>query len=586
MADTTFVDRDLSPGNRVVAAWLNDVNNLRYGAGNAARGADLLQFIQAGSSAGIRTVQAKERDIVSVKDFYLAGQTPGDGVIDDSIAWNKAFAAAMGGTVLIPPPAVNYLLLHPLNLTTAPGIACKGIIIKYEGGIDVSGATTPIVAKHLGHVFDCTGSADIVFENINVYGSPVTTPLTMVWNARNSSNDSVGRLRFINPRSSGKFSAAVICLYGSEENEIIAPHLYNDYTAAAGKVLCFTGNNILGLSSTFTTVTTGSHSTLINNIWGGSLALQSSHVNADVIYIEAASAVRCFGTWMFCATGAAAGRSLVTVDLLNATSDNCSFIGCSGENASFNPSYAIFFSNVARTPTGWKISEFRASVATRLLYAGALVTLDNFSIDRFDVLTGNSGIEAAGALTNSTVFHNGVMVLTSSSFNFLFGDASNWTITNRTKDQWLDLNTGCSNGNGYKFTGVASADTRTLDDYDEYTAASANCTGAVTAAAIWKLTLVGKVVTLVLPPVQSNGVAVSSFSFGTAIPAKYRPAVSTAFVTAPLVDNAAQQSAPGAILINSSNGVIDVYKNGSFAGNFTVTATAGLNYATAVSWTI
>jgi hypothetical protein len=48
MTDTTFIDGDISQSNRIVAAWLNDVNKLRYGNNDETRGAALLQYIPAG----------------------------------------------------------------------------------------------------------------------------------------------------------------------------------------------------------------------------------------------------------------------------------------------------------------------------------------------------------------------------------------------------------------------------------------------------------------------------------------------------------------------------------------------------------
>ncbi len=97
MADTTYTDLDAN--NPVRAAWLNDVNIVTYralGAGGvtpttaaqvrtnldlptntalaASTGSSLVGTIQAGIGAVARTVQDKERDIVSVFDFMTAAQ--------------------------------------------------------------------------------------------------------------------------------------------------------------------------------------------------------------------------------------------------------------------------------------------------------------------------------------------------------------------------------------------------------------------------------------------------------------------------------------------------------------------------------
>jgi len=104
MADTTFIDGDLSQSNRIVAAWLNDVNNLRYGAGNSARGAALLQFIASGGSAATRTAQAKLQDPGMVAPFDYGAI--GDGSADDSAALTAMLAARpskqfkFGGVIL------------------------------------------------------------------------------------------------------------------------------------------------------------------------------------------------------------------------------------------------------------------------------------------------------------------------------------------------------------------------------------------------------------------------------------------------------------------------------------------------------
>ena len=114
MADTNFVDNDLSLANRIVAAWLNDVNNLRYGADSAARGAALLQFIQSGTGAVARTAQDKMREIVSVTDFAAVG----DGVTDDTAAIQAWATACAGKRGYIPAPSVAYLITDTITVSS------------------------------------------------------------------------------------------------------------------------------------------------------------------------------------------------------------------------------------------------------------------------------------------------------------------------------------------------------------------------------------------------------------------------------------------------------------------------------------
>ena len=91
MADTTFIDGDLSQANRIVAAWLNDVNNLRYGASSSARGAALLQFMGSGAGASVRTAQGKLQDPGMVAPFDYGAV--GDGTTDDSAALTAMLTA-------------------------------------------------------------------------------------------------------------------------------------------------------------------------------------------------------------------------------------------------------------------------------------------------------------------------------------------------------------------------------------------------------------------------------------------------------------------------------------------------------------
>jgi hypothetical protein len=132
-------------------------------------------------------------------------------------------------------------------------------------------------------------------------------------------------------------------------------------------------------------------------------------------------------------------------------------------------------------------------------------------------------------------------------------------------------------------TAVASADANTLDDYDEYTAASTACTGALTVSVIWKLVKIGRVVTLTLPTTKGAGVAVANISYGVVLPVKYRPTQNLQWPIT-IYDNGTVLAAPGVVIILIT-GAIVVFKEPTGTVAFTVTANAGIE-AIGLSWVV
>jgi hypothetical protein len=89
----------------------------------ASAGSSLVGFIQSGTSAVARTVQAKERDIVSVKDFGAVG----NGVTDDTAeiqAAITAMEAAGGGKIYF--PSGTYVITSALSISGAYPIQLIG----------------------------------------------------------------------------------------------------------------------------------------------------------------------------------------------------------------------------------------------------------------------------------------------------------------------------------------------------------------------------------------------------------------------------------------------------------------------------
>jgi hypothetical protein len=145
-------------------------------------------------------------------------------------------------------------------------------------------------------------------------------------------------------------------------------------------------------------------------------------------------------------------------------------------------------------------------------------------------------------------------------------------------------------GTGITFpaTQSASSNANTLDDYDEYTAASSACTLALTVSVVWKLTKVGNVVTLMLPPTFGTcAAAQSAWQYGVLLPSKYRPANT---ITSPvgLKDNGSVVTGTmGMIYINTA-GEIRVYKSFNGTDTFTNGTTIGIaqDSGTSISWII
>jgi hypothetical protein len=120
VADTVFSDYQTI----VPAVWLNDINNLRYGASSSVRGAALLQFMQTTQAAGaaVRDSQSKMREVVSITDFVGADAT---GATKSTAAMDKAitYLSATGGEIVLPP---GNWRIDPLAYSGINGLKIRG----------------------------------------------------------------------------------------------------------------------------------------------------------------------------------------------------------------------------------------------------------------------------------------------------------------------------------------------------------------------------------------------------------------------------------------------------------------------------
>jgi hypothetical protein len=119
----------------------------------APGGSDLIGFIQAGAGAVPRTLQEKDRDTISVKDFGATG----DGMTVDTAALQKAIEAAYGKTLLF--TAGTYLsaplqVEQPVTFQGAPGATLKLIDGRtaQDALLNVTGTSTKF--KSYGMTYD------------------------------------------------------------------------------------------------------------------------------------------------------------------------------------------------------------------------------------------------------------------------------------------------------------------------------------------------------------------------------------------------------------------------------------------------
>lgn len=236
------------------------------------------------------------------------------------------------------------------------------------------------------------------------------------------------------------------------------------------------------------------------------------------------------------------------------------------------------------------------------LAAGAVVLGGGAGVTPATTATGTGVVTALGVNTGTAgafVVNGGALGTPSSgSVTNLTGTASiniNGTVgaTTPTTGSFTTMkaSTGAAVGGAtpgaggvaFPATAVAVADVNTLDDYEEYTAASTACTGALTNSVVWKAVKVGNLVTLVLPNVLGTTTNVAAIRMGVDLPAGYWPSSSVFPVCVQVQINGSVTTTPGMIGIGSS-GAIQIYRDAAATGWGTA-ANSGF-YDCCVSWVV
>jgi hypothetical protein len=185
-------------------------------------------------------------------------------------------------------------------------------------------------------------------------------------------------------------------------------------------------------------IATGSHSCIDHNCFGNQYYNKAGSNTSDCVYLEQVDSWKNFGGWAYSASLNENGRALVYVDMSRGASNFAVIDGLTGEYSTYLQTYGICFSNDAFTPTGWKIDSCRLPSSAKAIYAGDLVTIDNFHISNISELS-SRGLFASGTVQNSVLHTAGMLLdISKSSNNMISGRSESWSIANRHGDCWLD----------------------------------------------------------------------------------------------------------------------------------------------------
>ena len=259
-----------------------------------------------------------------------------------------------------------------------------------------------------------------------------------------------------------------------------------------------------------------------------------------------------------------------------AASDTLGEIEFNGEDSAGNKqAYGLIHASILSPTSTAEQGQLHFETAT----AGALT-------EKMIIGTNNLVINEIGAVFN-------VRIEGDTDANLFYTDATNDKVGVGTASpaEKLDVvgniklsgNVIVASGQGISF---AAAGGDVLTYYDEVTSASTACQNAITTACVWKLTKIGNQVTITLPKVTGTAAGANvNFVLGANIPAAYRPSADIGFYGASVINNGVATTAPGFVLITTSGNII-VYRDTSGIAVWTAAATAGLNDALGISWTI
>jgi hypothetical protein len=339
----------------------------------------------------------------------------------------------------------TYLLDGPIDCTLSPGQlpSANGFTIRNEGNplaITMNPPNTgSIIAKHTGHVFDCTGTVGLIFENVVVCTDITTYPKTCWFLARNSTDLSSQTIHLKDCRFYGKASIAIVYNFGSENYLQQACTFIQVATDAGCKTCVFTSRNVFSQASTFQTVASTGQSTTVLSIRDGECQHQGGSATSDILYFEGCSKVSINDVFLDSAPPSTPIRSLIYVDTTNSPTSTTNLRGISSEAQIHQSTYGLYFGNGAQVCSYWVIDGCDLSGSTSKIFANVNVTCDDFHIRAISSDNSLGNINIAGTLQNSTIqeFATNIVIGTSTN-NVLMAPSSQLTVTTRNADNWID----------------------------------------------------------------------------------------------------------------------------------------------------
>jgi hypothetical protein len=283
--------------------------------------------------------------------FYVDRYLTNTGTTDMEPAFNAAWAVAvaLNGARIRYGATAPYNTGSPINWTSAGSPTLPGISCICEAGPALTIGAPALIANHNGHVFDLCGSYGVKFENVTGTNGASSVPQTMFFMARNSTAASVQSFRFYDCGGAGKFSKALLYDYASEDDQIVGGEWVNTYAGAPANAACWTATNILGLTSTFQTVFSGSESCTDHKVFGGEWDMASANLGNGWL-LDNVERFTAFGPWINSSDGATGGgESLININ--SGCADICLY-GIKGEpvSSSLNPLYGIYLSGSSGSP--------------------------------------------------------------------------------------------------------------------------------------------------------------------------------------------------------------------------------------------